>query len=229
GNVILNIVDENCISLKNKREEIILEKCFEGSTINIRNVKGNLIPLTFISGNKSLDIDFYNINKDWVSKSVTYYSSNGNNEIKKTEQISIILSEFNFDNVLSKFINKETINDPSEFNNIKNIEKLLQMDIYKIADILKTNPVNNQNIITYNDAAYYLIEKENFNEARIILLEIVAFSPNRTVAYLNLGDAEWGFDDTSSAKKSYQKYISLMKSQGKDLKKIPKRVFERIE
>ena len=43
------------------------------------------------------------------------------------------------------------------------------------------------------------------------------------------GDAQWGFDDNENAKKSYLKYISLMKSQGKDLNKIPKRVHERIK
>ena len=86
----------------------------------------------------------------------------------------------------------------------------------------------NLNIIIYNYGAYNLIEGENFNEARIILLDIVNFSPDRVVAYLNLGDAQQGFDDNENAKKSYLKYISLMKSQGKDLNKIPKRVYERI-
>ncbi|MDR3094287.1 MAG: hypothetical protein LBU62_06585, partial [Bacteroidales bacterium] len=40
--------------------------------------------------------------------------------------------------------------------------------------------------------------------------------------------AQWGNGDKADAKKSYQKYVELMKSQGKDLKKIPQRVYDRI-
>ena len=40
---------------------------------------------------------------------------------------------------------------------------------------------------------------------------------------------KWGFDENEDAKKSYQKYLSLMKSQNKDLNKVPKRVYERIK
>ena len=81
----------------------------------------------------------------------------------------------------------------------------------------------------YNDAAYYLIENKNYNEARILLLDVVKFSPDRVVAYLNLGDAEWGFDEKKDAKKSYLTYIRLMKMQNKDLNKIPQRVYDRLK
>ncbi|WDF61614.1 hypothetical protein PQ462_09545 [Flavobacterium sp. KACC 22758] len=106
---------------------------------------------------------------------------------------------------------------------------MIELYIYKIAGILKNNPVSDQNVTLYNDAALTLIENENFNEARIILLDVTNFSPDRVVAYLNLGDAQWGFDENEDAKKSYQKYLSLMKSQNKDLNKVPKRVYERIK
>ena len=49
------------------------------------------------------------------------------------------------------------------------------------------------------------------------------------MGYLNLWDAEWGFDEKKDAKKSYLTYIRLMKMQNKDLNKIPQRVYDRLK
>lgn len=85
------------------------------------------------------------------------------------------------------------------------------------------------NIEAANNLAFDLEQKGIYNESIIILNQIIDQFPNRVVAYLNLADAYWGLDKKEDAKKNYKKYISLMKSQGKDLKKIPQRVYERIE
>jgi len=194
--------------------------------LDIQEAKG--YHLTIINGQNSIDVDFFNKGNEWISNSITYYKTTSNGEEKNTKQIIISLKEFDFNNVVEQFGDVSS-KDLTSLDDIKNKEKLKEMDIYKIADILKANPISNENITLYNDAAFNLIEMENFNEARIILLDIVNFSPDRVVAYLNLGDAQWGFDENEDAKKSYQKYISLMKSEGKDLNKIPKRVYERIK
>lgn len=227
GNVLL-VEDDDCISLQDKKENLIFERCFDNCNVKIRHSKTTCLPLTIISGQNSLDIDFYKKGVDWVSTTVTYFKSLSNGEEKRIKKIEISLKDFDFDSVIEQF-GKIKNNDLSSLDDIKNKEKLIELDIYKIVDILKNNPVSESNVTLYNDAAFTLIEKENFNEARIILLNVINFSPDRVVAYLNLGDAQWGFNENDDAKKSYQKYLSLMKSQNKDLNKVPKRVYERIK
>lgn len=83
------------------------------------------------------------------------------------------------------------------------------------------------NINAINDKAFYL-ERLNYNNAAYFLLKIILQKePDRAVAWLNMGDVCWSLDHTSEAQKSYKQYISLMKSQGKEVDKIPKRVYER--
>jgi tetratricopeptide (TPR) repeat protein len=79
-----------------------------------------------------------------------------------------------------------------------------------------------------NDIAYYLEKAEIYDEAIFILENIIKKEPTRVVAYLNIADAYWGTENKSQAKKNYEKYLYLMKSQKKDLSKIPQRVYERI-
>jgi hypothetical protein len=228
GNVLL-VEDDNCISLLDKKENLILERCFDNCNVKIRHIKTTGLPLTIISGQNSIDIEFYKKGTNWVSNSATYFKSLPTGEEKNTKQIEVSIKDFDFDTIIEQFGDAKNNDLSSSLDNIKNKQKLIELDIYEIADILKNNPISEQNVTLYNDAALTLIESENFNEARIILLEVTSFSPDRVVAYLNLGDAQWGFDENNDAKKSYQKYLSLMKSQNKDLSKVPKRVYERIK
>ena len=224
GSKVLYVEDGDCISVKNTKEEMLYERCFENSIVKIRQVKGNHLPLTIINGSKSLDIDFAGHGNDWVSKTVTYY----NGELKTTQPIEVNIKDFDFDAVISKFGNQEasSASGKASLDNLKDKQKLQDLDIYSIADILAANPLSNDNVTTYNDAAYNLIENEQFNEGRIILLEVVKFAPDKTVAYLNLGDAQWGFDDKDNAKATYKKYIALMGSNGASAK-IPQRAYDR--
>lgn len=96
-------------------------------------------------------------------------------------------------------------------------------------NIFKISTINLQNIKNSNDIAYYLEEAKIYDEAIFILENIVKEEPTRIVAYLNLADAYWGLNNIEKAKESYRKYIELMKSQKKDLSKIPQRVYERIK
>jgi tetratricopeptide (TPR) repeat protein len=84
------------------------------------------------------------------------------------------------------------------------------------------------NIPLMNDKAYYLEQLGAYSEAIFILKKVISKSPDRVVAYLNIADAYWGNNEREEAGRSYEKYVELMKSQGKDMKKIPQRVHDRI-
>lgn len=127
------------------------------------------------------------------------------------------------------WVNKSSQVGELEIKDLENKEVLQSMEWFDVADLMKNHPLNKNNVLTYNDAAFYLTECEKYNEARIILLEITEIFPDRVVALLNLADAQWGFDDKEEAKISYKKYIELMQIQNKDLTKIPKRAYDRIE
>lgn len=89
--------------------------------------------------------------------------------------------------------------------------------------------VFNYNIEQINDKAYFL-EKINQNKASEFILEkITSKNPDRVVAWLNLADVYWKQNKKIQAKEKYEKYISLMQSQNKDLNKIPQRVKDRIK
>ena len=79
-----------------------------------------------------------------------------------------------------------------------------------------------------NDKAYYLEQMGVYKESIYILKKVISKDPDRVVAYLNIADAYWGNNEKEEAKESYKKYIDLMKNQGKNMNKIPQRVYDRI-
>ncbi|WP_326982280.1 hypothetical protein VUJ46_19100 [Chryseobacterium sp. MYb264] len=88
--------------------------------------------------------------------------------------------------------------------------------------------VTSQNVTKLNDFAYK-IESVNPSVLINVLLKIIKKYPERVVAYLNLADGYWETGDKLKAKENYKKYIALMKSQNKDLKRIPQLVWERAK
>ncbi|MGE8528458.1 tetratricopeptide repeat protein [Chryseobacterium rhizosphaerae] len=99
-----------------------------------------------------------------------------------------------------------------------------------IENMISEVPIQKDNIDQYNNLAYYLAQTKNGNQFAITILnEIIKKCPHRTVAYLNLADSYWIAGEKVKASINYQEYLSLMKSQKKDLKKVPKYVGERIE
>ena len=100
-----------------------------------------------------------------------------------------------------------------------NIKLLDQYDGYRVMN----------DIPLMNDKAYYLEQAGAYAESIYILKKVISKSPDRVVAYLNIADAYWGNNEREEAKKSYEKYVELMKKQGKDTKKIPQRVYDRIK
>lgn len=103
GSKTLYIEDEDCILIRNAKGEQLYERCFEDVMLRLRAVKGNLLPLTFISGSKSIDLDFIAAGKDWVSNSATLYEPSTNGERKVTRPLIISVKDFTFDAVASKF------------------------------------------------------------------------------------------------------------------------------
>jgi tetratricopeptide (TPR) repeat protein len=97
-----------------------------------------------------------------------------------------------------------------------------------IFSILNISPITIRNVVLYNNLAFALEQLVKYNESIYLLQKVLKKFPNRTVAYINLGDAYWGLKENSKAKQAYQKYIELMKASGKE-SKIPKRVFERVK
>jgi hypothetical protein len=88
--------------------------------------------------------------------------------------------------------------------------------------------INNDNVAAYNDLGFFLEQTKQYKEAIEVLNAVVADFPDRTVAYLNLGDAYMGLGDTEKAKTQYRKYVELMGKIDKK-NKIPERVLKAIK
>lgn len=139
-----------------------------------------------------------------------------------------------FTNQKNSFLSKQKLKNNIFFQNKNAFEILFN---YKADDFFMDYPVNTFKIGTLNlldiknsnDIAYYLEEAKIYDEAIFILKSIIKKEPTRTVAYLNLADSYWAINKKDLAKENYKKYVELMKSQNKDLKKIPKQVWERIK
>lgn len=136
-----------------------------------------------------------------------------------------------------------------KFNKMKNNSKLYQNNLQEIMDDnlndvkenkkpnseAYSNLINNlsctsiiNNINKINDIGYYLEQKNLLNDSELILRKVINCSPNRTVAYLNLGDVLLKKTKTKEAEANYEKYVDLMKASKLD-KKIPQRVLTVIK
>ncbi|GFD76208.1 hypothetical protein KUL113_56280 [Tenacibaculum sp. KUL113] len=96
-----------------------------------------------------------------------------------------------------------------------------------LAFIINNIDVSEGNLSKYNDIGYFLEQSGLYEEAVYILEVIIKEFPNRTVAYINLGDAYWGLGKKEEAKQAYKIYIEQMKAKNKE-SKIPSQVLERI-
>lgn len=74
-----------------------------------------------------------------------------------------------------------------------------------------------------NDLGFFLVEAKRYLEGAKVLESVLAADSNRTVAYLNLGDAYAGAGKTGEARQNYRKYCDRMDKAGKG-GKIPPRI-----
>ncbi|QDP85775.1 hypothetical protein FNJ88_09540 [Chryseobacterium sp. SNU WT5] len=158
-------------------------------------------------------------------------------------------------NDLSKSIDGKVATNKTEYNieitklKRNNLEHLLNYDkkyrtAYKnktlkfvntlgfdeLAEMTYFIPITEANVNSYNDIAFYnSFTKDGNNSSIFLLKKIIHQFPDRVVAYLNLGDSYWANENKEQAEIVYKKYIEIMKTQNKDLSKIPQRVFERIK
>ncbi|RKM93361.1 tetratricopeptide repeat protein [Aquimarina sp. BL5] len=151
---------------------------------------------------------FKNLISEEIAKQIVHLP-----EESKREHLCKV--EYRFENSLEDFIKR-----------FKGDNSNLYKGVNRYKALLTRFDLSNNNIREYNDIAYYLEKSKAYNEAVFLLEKITQKFPNRTVAYINLGDAYWGLEEREKAKKSYQIYIEQMKAKGKD-SKIPKRVLER--
>jgi hypothetical protein len=100
---------------------------------------------------------------------------------------------------------------------------------YELNYYLACHPIDNTSVQSYNDIAFYMDELNLVNPSINLLRKIIRKYPERVVAHLNIADAYCKNEEIKKATWHYNKYVDLMKSQGKDLTKIPPRVYERID
>lgn len=110
-------------------------------------------------------------------------------------------------------------------DNRRNLTLLSHPNVIRF--LLDNLTIDENTISEFNDVAYYFEQGESYRGAISILNEVISVDPNRTVAYINLGDAHWGLQQFEQAKMDYSKYVSLMKEKGIE-SKIPERVHTRM-
>jgi len=91
------------------------------------------------------------------------------------------------------------------------------------SNLLSTHPLNDKSLLDYNNLAFYLEKKGAYTEALFILEKICALYPDRTVAYINIGDSYYGLGEIDKSLESYIKYKEKMEEKGA-ASKIPKRI-----
>lgn len=89
--------------------------------------------------------------------------------------------------------------------------------------LLNVYPISMSNVAYYNNIGYYLEKMEKYQLASKVLNEVINNSPDRIVAYLNIGDVYQGLGEKIKVKEYYQHYFNKMSDMGKE-SKIPSRV-----
>ncbi|MCH4243048.1 tetratricopeptide repeat protein [Acinetobacter gerneri] len=80
-----------------------------------------------------------------------------------------------------------------------------------------------KNIKVVNDIGFYLQQKKYSLNSERILNKVLECEPNRTVAYLNLGDSLYDQGKYIDARNAYEKYKKMMIKKGLS-NQIPKRI-----
>ncbi len=152
------------------------------------------------------------------------YNDNLSREVWN-DSIRILIPDIK-DSIIHKF-NKDYDIYLGEFKS-KLYDKIYSHDMYRSLDYLNYVEINKSTVQKYNDIGFFLLESGNCQQSIYILENVVYKFPQRTVAYLNLGDAYYCNNNSGEAIEMYQKYIELMKANGKE-SRIPKRIWDRIK
>ncbi|QZT38992.1 hypothetical protein K5X82_08855 [Halosquirtibacter xylanolyticus] len=182
----------------------------------------NYDSLTSIKSQQSYDI--YEI-KEYSRSTLVFSDKNKaySKAVKSRDKILLSLPLFFQDG--SIIGNSEFIYNAQEWHDLN---MNFSVDNFNIDYFKSTMTVDKKNVVSLNDIAYYLGKTKNYYISYMILENILTVYPKRMVAYINLGDAYWGYKKKEKAKKAYQQYITLMTKSGKT-SLIPKRVYERVK
>ena len=133
-----------------------------------------------------------------------------NNKVKKTGQVLIYTEDnqniLNFKNSFSAEFNDDMIVFQNYGNAMNSYERIPYCNL-KYITLKKIFHINKDELTFYNDKAFYLEQAGLYKEAIYLLEKIIPDFPNRTVAYLYLGDAYWENNEKEKAKKMYKIYI----------------------
>lgn len=209
-----------------------------------------ILKLQLKNGNENVIIEnlFLKENNDFKLNYCFRLNSNRNEMIYEAKIISNInLENFsmneniyfeNYDlilihqNKLQEFGKQENLLDNiNELFKINYVNKnLTNLKLLSNSLFIKEKYILNKYTLDYiNNIAYYLEQANNLEESNYLLEQITTKFPNRIVSWLNIADVNWKLKKYEQAKKQYLQYITLMKSEKKDLKKIPKHVFDRVK
>ncbi len=193
-------------------------------TQNLFSIEGIYFPDEF-----SEDCDFWvKIHSDNNEYNYTFF-----NGFKPTKTGKLFLKDngkdkqLSFDNDFRCKYTKDTILIQNHGNSMNDYERIVYCD-FKFIRLVKDLTITHEHLTFYNDKAYYLEQSGLYEEAINLLEKIINQHPNRTVAYINLGDAYWGLGNKDKAQQTYKTYVKQMKANAKGTK-IPKQVLERIE
>lgn len=235
--LILNKITENDNSLLSNRDsltkrKVIILKGLAGNKYEKIYEDDNIVPPREYAGKSDYSYDKLSIKKNiFIFSSpksefgqdyfrlMTYKLKFDGRDFKLIEYNEVYSASPEEDEILINFTCNEITGSGTN-----------PFDIYKWrwqnADNLK---INSSNVKKINNIAYNLSQSKNYYDAIFLLENLISQNPNRVVAYLNIADCYWETNQKSKAVDNYNKYILLMRSQKKDLKKIPKYVYERVK
>ncbi|RQO42479.1 hypothetical protein DBR39_00970 [Chryseobacterium sp. KBW03] len=189
-----------------------------------------IFPCKECSGKSDVNIDNLKFENNLLSYTtcIAPFASNKYSVIDFTLKYS--KNTFNLFKYKENYFSVEADNNASILLDAKDVSKTKFSYYDWVADkswldyiIISTN-----NIAKINDFAFNL-ESINPSVSINVLQKIIQKYPDRVVAYLNIANSYWSTGKKEKAIENYKTYISLMKSQKKDLNKIPKYVGERIK
>jgi tetratricopeptide (TPR) repeat protein len=157
--------------------------------------------ITIQNKNDSLYYSFFKENKI-VKKGILIKSKN-NGDVY-----------LNFSKEFTGIYSKNEITIQNYGNSTNEYERIPYCDL-KYLNLVKNEKITVSNLEYYNDKGYYLEQSGLYKEAIYLLEKIIENFPDRTVAYINLGDAYWGLGKKEHAKKAYLVYVEQMTSKNK--------------
>ncbi|MFY1047383.1 tetratricopeptide repeat protein [Chryseobacterium sp. GP-SGM7] len=209
--VIIVFKNKNNTELSTYESDTVFpcKECSGKSDVNIDNLKFENNLLSYTTCNAPFASDKYSV-IDFTLK----YSKNTFNLFKYKES----------------YFSVEADDNASILLNAEDVSKIKFSYYDWVADKswLDYIIISASNITKINDFAFSL-ESINPSVSINVLQKIIQKYPDRVVAYLNIANSYWITGKKEKAIENYKTYISLMKSQKKDLNKIPKYVTERIK